>query len=110
MKWKHIAELTDSQLVKLAKEVFKVDEVSEIERSGKDEVYIYVLTHWGEGDAPIEETAFLTDIDFYIKDWLITAQDRKNYRQYLFALGVHPLAFDNPYMEGGGSHGEAKGM
>ncbi len=76
--------------------MFRPEYVSDIER-GDDEVCVTIGPRWGEENELIEDVVSLTDSEYNV-DWDIRSEDLWQYRQYLFALGVTPLARDNPYL------------
>ena len=95
-KYRAITDLSDSEIEALCEEIFHPEYISDIER-GDDEVCVTIGTRWGEKSELMEDVIVLTDSE-YDADWSIRPEDIWQYRQYLFALGVTPLAHDNPYL------------
>ena len=95
-KYRAITDLSDAEIKALCKELFRPEYVSNIER-GDDEVRVTIGTRWGEKSELMEDVVTLTDSEYDV-DWGIRPEDIWQYRQYLFALGVTPLAHDNPYL------------
>lgn len=95
-KYRAITDLSDVEIKALCEEIFRPEYVSDIER-GDDEVRVTIGTRWGEKSELMEDVVTLTDSEYDV-DWGISPEDIWQYRQYLFALGVTPLAHDNPYL------------
>lgn len=96
--YRRIVELTDKEIKALINECIAPIKIENIERNEKDnEVHAVITTIWGTEKEEIEDEITLTE-DEYMADWNIRPEDIWQYRQYLFAIGVNPLSFENPYI------------
>ena len=96
--YRRIVELTDKEIKALLNECVAPKKIKNIEHNEEDnEVSAIITTVWGEEKEEVEDKITLTE-DEYIVDWGIEPEDTLQYRQYLFALGVNPLSFENPYI------------
>ncbi len=66
----------------------------------RNEITATVITEWTteEGMEDIEDDILLTE-ERYKVDWIIPPEEIRNYRMYLYALGINPLSKENPYMK-----------
>ena len=96
MTHKRLSALTDKQFRQLADAMFAPIKKFSVKRINETEAEITMTTTWPSGD--IEDTILFTEDGVHSHDISISNDDIRDYRQRLFAFGVHPLSQDNPYL------------
>lgn len=105
MQYKPITNMTDKEIERLWKDIFKVNKITFIERNiEENEIEVRFETTWGDGteECPfedMEDTVVMYPDKFYEPDFLVRPEDRLKYHHYTIAKGYSWYWKDNPYTD-----------
>ena len=106
LKYRKFITLTNKEISLIINDMFHPESINYIEKDKKyDEIKVSISTKWysknkknEEEEEIIEDEIILTE-DEITADFQILAKDITLYKKFLFALGIHDLFKDNPYLQ-----------
>ena len=107
MKYKPITDITDEEIERLWKDIFKINKITFIERNlEENEIEVRFETIWGDGteEEPyeeIEDTVIMYSDGFDEPEfWILDILEKHFlYKQYMMANGYSRYWKNNPYID-----------